>query len=131
VRRITFLVASTALVVSIAVPARAATAQVTCTNEEGKVVLTIKASEHAGKGLAKMLSATAVAQDKLGVTCEDSTGERVTVRHDVKIVCSNRAGDAVLRLKVNERALRGMDVRVGALARRVGNEAALGCDVRG
>jgi hypothetical protein len=48
----------------------------------------------------------------------------------VKIVCSNRAADAELRLKVNKRALHGMDTRVSSLARRVGNASSLGCDVR-
>jgi hypothetical protein len=129
-RRIVLLVGSVIVLLAMAVPARAATAQVTCTTESGKVVLTIRASDHAGKGLAKMVAATDVAQAKLGVTCESSTGERVTVHHEVKIVCSNRAGDAVLRLKVNKHALKGMDVRVKALARRVGNQAAVGCDVR-
>jgi hypothetical protein len=131
VRRIAILAASVSLLVVMALPARAATAQVTCTNSDGKVVLTIRASDHASKGMAKMLAATHVAQAKLGVTCQMSDGEHVTVRHDVKIVCANHAGDAILRLKVNKHALKGMDVRVGALARRVGNATALGCDVRG
>jgi hypothetical protein len=122
--------ASTSLLVALALPAHAATAQVMCTNGAGKVVLTIRANDHAAKGLAKMLVATEVAENKLGVTCESSTGERMTVHHEVKIVCSNRAGDAVLRLRVNKHALKAMDVRVKALARRVGNHASLGCDVR-
>jgi hypothetical protein len=130
-RRIVLLLGSVTVLLAMTVPARAATAQVTCTTEPGKVVLTIRASDHAARGLAKMIAATHVAQAKLGVTCEASTGERVTVRHEVKVVCANRAGDAVLRLRVNKRALKGMDVRVGALARRVGNATALGCDVRG
>jgi hypothetical protein len=55
---------------------------------------------------------------------------KVTVHHAMKIVCSNRAADAELRLKVNKRALHGMDTRVSSLARRVGNASSSGCDVR-
>jgi hypothetical protein len=130
VRRIAILAASVSLLAVMALPARAATGQVTCTNGDGKVVLTIKASDHAARGMAKMLAATHVAQTKLGVTCQMSSGGQVTVHHDVKIVCADHAGDAVLRLKVNKHALKAMDVRVSALARRVGNATALGCDVR-
>jgi hypothetical protein len=130
VRRIAILTASLSLLVVVALPAQAATAQVTCTNSDGKVVLTIKANDHAAKGMAKMVAATHAAQAKLGVSCERTGGEQVTVHHALRIVCANHAGDAVLRLRVNKHALKAMDVRVGALARRVGNSSALGCDVR-
>jgi hypothetical protein len=124
-------VASAAFVLlSVAPAASAGTMTVTCTRTDGKVVLKIRANDHAAHGLHRAMEASAMAQQRLGVTCSDMTGEAVsTVHHRVVLSCTNGSGDPVFKLSANENAFKGLGVAVQAFGRHAAARLGVSCDL--
>lgn len=111
--------------------AHAQTAQVTCRDADGNTVLNIRANAHAARGLRKMAQMTSVAQSRLGVECDVTTGEAIRVRHKVRVVCENGAGDVLTRVRADKRAMKGLETSVKAFMRVAGGRLHLHCSVVG
>jgi hypothetical protein len=124
-------VASTAFVLlNVAPAASAGTMTITCARADGKVVLKIRANDHAAHGLHRAMGASAMAQQRLGVACSDTTGEEAaTVHHRVVLSCTNGNGDEVFKLSANEKAFKGLGVAVQAFGRHAAARLNLSCEV--
>jgi hypothetical protein len=124
-------VASTAfLLLNVAPAASAGTMTVTCARADGKIVLKIRANDHAAHGLHRAMEASAMAQQRLGVTCSDTTGEEVAAVHNrVVLSCTNGDGDPVLKRSPNEKAFKGLGVAVQAFGRHAAARLGVSCEV--
>jgi hypothetical protein len=118
------------LFLSVAPAASAGTMTVTCTRNDGKVILKIRANDHAAHGLHRAMEASAMAQQRLGVTCSDTTGtEAATVHHRVVLSCTNGSGDQVFKLSANEKAFKGLGVAVQAFGRHAAARLGISCEL--
>lgn len=110
--------------------AHAGSAEVTCLDGDGTVVLKIKANAHSERGLRKMTEMTSMAQRRLGVSCEVTTGSETTrVRNKVRVVCENPAGHVLTRVRADRRAMKGLETSVKAFIRVAGVRLHLDCAV--